>query len=159
MDKEGGIPGHFVMADMLSYFNLLNAEERKKLSADLDKVYFYYKVEYFTNLGNYVAGTSGKIYCKDETNEKKYGRSFFGKSGENKTCIDNGSNRNYYIGWNMLSDDGRQVGTGVYITKIEAYVKLGGKKDGKKEMTSTLGVKKGEKIYNPGDRVIFQEEF
>ncbi|MCQ2107292.1 MAG: fibro-slime domain-containing protein [Fibrobacter sp.] len=162
VDKEGGIPGHFVMADMLSYYNLLSTEDRKKLANDLDKVYFYYKVEYFTNLGNYVAGATGKIFCKDETNEKKYGRSFFGKSGENKTCIDAGSNRNWYIGWNMLSDEGRQVGTGVYITKIEAYVKLGGKKDGRKEETFTMGVKKatkGGKIYNTEGRTVFQEEF
>lgn len=160
VDKVGGIPGHFVEADVLSYFNMLNDENRQKLINDLDKVYFYYKVEYFTNLGNYVAGVTGKIYCKDETNEKKYGRSFFGRSGENKTCIEPGTNRNYYIGWNMMSDEGRLVGTGVYISKIETYVKLGSKKDGHRNETYTIGVRKTEgKNYDTEGRVVFTEDF
>ncbi|MCQ2123393.1 MAG: fibro-slime domain-containing protein [Fibrobacter sp.] len=159
IDKEGGIPGHFVQADLMSYYNKLSAEDRANL--DLDQVYFYYKVEYFTNLGNYVAGTSGKIYCKDETNKKlNGGRTFFGEESENKTCIEAGTNRNFYIGWNMLSDEGRQVGTGVYITKVQTYVKIGRKKDGKKDLTTTIGVKKSDnsKIYSPKGE-IFPEQF
>lgn len=144
LTAENGIPGWFVKADMLSLYNLLSTEKRQELTQNLDKIYFSYKIEVFTNLGAYVAGKSGRVYCDDKTNESKYGRSFFGESGENKTCLTAGTNRNYYIGWNMISDDGRAVGTGAYISKVETFVKLGGKKDAEQSDTKIWGVKKTE---------------
>lgn len=135
--EEGGIPGHFVKADLLSSVSLLDAEQRNSL--DLSKTYFYYDVSYYTNLGGYVASKSGKILCNDEA--------IFGGN-----CTKAGTNRNYYIGWNMRSDNGREVGTGAYIVKINSYIKLtyqgGSKKEAKQSETSVWGVKKSnDKVY------------
>lgn len=135
---ENGIPGWFVKADMLSLYNLLSAEKRQELATNLDKIYFSYKVEVFTNLGGYVAGMNGRVYCDDKTNFAKFGRNFF----DGKNCLEAGTNRNYYIGWNMISDDGRAVGSGAYISKVETFVKLGGKRDAEQSQTKVWGVKK-----------------
>ena len=54
--------------------------------------------------------------------------------------------RNYFIGWNMRSENGRMAGTGAYIVKLNSYVKMGpaGKK-AKQESTSIWGVKRSPK--------------
>lgn len=161
IDKENGIPGWFVKADMLSLYNLLSTEKRQELAKDLNKIYFSYKIEVFTNLGAYVAGKSGRIYCDDKTNIAKFGRAFFGPKDQPRTCLDAGTNRNYYIGWNMTSDEGRGVGTGAYISKVETFVKLGGKRDAEQSKTKVWGVKKmseGYKEYQPSGEV-FTEDF
>lgn len=130
---QNGIPGHLVKADM---YALINAMEEPL--DDVSDVYFYYNVEYFTNLGSYVASKSGKIYCDDSKNDVQY---FDGGK-----CTDAGMDRNYYIGWNMRSDEGRVVGTGAYIVKLESYVKLGDAgKRAKQEETSIWGVKRSPK--------------
>ncbi|MCQ2104283.1 MAG: fibro-slime domain-containing protein [Fibrobacter sp.] len=132
-ENIGGIPGHFVKADMFSLYNGLSGAEQSAI--DPSEVYFYYKVEYYTNLGAYVAGQSGKIYCDDAKNKVPY---FNGGK-----CTDAGNGRNFYIGWNMRSDNGRQVGTGAYIAKIDSYVKLGKHgKEAKQNETSVWGVRK-----------------
>ncbi|MCF0222561.1 MAG: fibro-slime domain-containing protein, partial [Fibrobacter sp.] len=161
IDKENGIPGWFVKADMLSLYNLLSEDKKVELAKTLDKIYFSYKIEVFTNLGGYVAGMSGRIYCDDKTNQAKYGRTFFGAKDQNKTCLDKDTNRNYYIGWNMISDDGRAVGSGAYISKVETFVKLGSKKDAEQSKTKVWGVKKmtnGYREYKPSG-VVFEGDF
>jgi len=130
---QNGIPGHLVKADMYALINGLDEPLE-----DVSDVYFYYKVEYFTNLGSYVASQSGKIYCDDSKNKVE-----FFNGGK---CTDAGMDRNFYIGWNMRSDKGRVVGTGAYIVKLESYVKLGSAgKQAKQEETSVWGVKRSEK--------------
>ncbi len=132
-ENINGIPGHFVKADMFSLYNGLSGIEQNEV--DPSEVYFYYKVEYYTNLGAYVAGQSGKIYCDDAKNKVQY---FNGGK-----CTDAGNGRNFYIGWNMRADNGRQVGTGAYIAKIDSYVKLGKHgKEAKQNETSVWGVRK-----------------
>ncbi|PZW69211.1 fibro-slime domain-containing protein [Fibrobacter sp. UWR1] len=134
-DSMNQVVGHFVQSDM---FALANSEERYfeyanslKKSGELNKIYFFYNVEYYTNLGGYVGGQSGKIYCNDET-----------VFGAGKSCLDVG--RNFYIAWNMRSAEGREVATGAYITKLQSYIKLG--KFGKKnslDKTNVWGVRRG----------------
>ncbi len=105
----------------------------------LEDVYFQYEVQYFTNLGSYVAGDKQKIYCKDPK--------FF---GEGKTCRE--VHGNFYIAWNMLSDKKRLVGTGAYIAKIKSFVNLGDKcadgkvKSSKAEDTDMWGAKRGKGV-------------
>ena len=145
LTQENGRPGHLVKADMYALFNGLTDEERSELMANkMQNVFFYYEVEYFTNLGSFVTRKSQKIYCDDNVNLEKYGQAYFGGAGT--TCIDAGMDRNYYIGWNMRSDNGRMVGTGAYIVKLKSYVKMGsaGKK-AKQESTSIWGVKRSPK--------------
>lgn len=133
LDKEGGRPGHFIKADMYALFNGLTDEERENM--DYDKMYFSYEVQYFTNLGNFVAKKSGKIYCDDTKNKEKY---FDGGK-----CTDPGKDRNFFIGWNMRSDKGRLVGTGAYIVKLDSYVRMGSTgKHAKQSSTSVWGVKR-----------------
>lgn len=130
---EGGRPGHFVKADMYALINGLPENERADLN--LQNVYFSYDVEYFTNLGAYVAGKSGKIYCDDSKNAIKY--------FDGGLCTDAGMDRNFFIGWNMRSDKGREVGTGAYIVKLKSFVKLDKSgKEAKQEKTSVWGVKR-----------------
>ncbi|SHK92697.1 hypothetical protein SAMN05720468_109109, partial [Fibrobacter sp. UWEL] len=131
-DSMNQVVGHFVQSDM---FALVNSEERfydyfSKNKNELHKIYFFFNVEYYTNLGGYVAGQSGKIFCDDET-----------VFGVGKSCLDAG--RNFYIAWNMRSEKGREVATGAYITKLQSYIKLG--KFGKKnslDKTNVWGVRR-----------------
>lgn len=135
-----GRPGHFVKADMFSLINGLSEAELQAL--DTNDVYFEYAVEYFTNLGSYVASKKGKIYCNDELNPVWY----FTQPGAAKPgkCTDAGMERNFFIGWNMLANNGRTVGTGAYIVKLKSFVKMGGfGKKAKQEKTSVWGAKRG----------------
>ena len=135
-DELSSAPGHFVMSDMNA---VINSEERysdyfKEHRDELDQIYFFYNVEYYTNLGGYVGSQSGKINCKDPV--------FF----EGGDCFKTG--RNFYIAWNMRSDEGREVATGAYIVKLQSYVKLG--KFGKKnslDRTSVWGVRRAAAPY------------
>ena len=143
--REGGRPGHLVKADMYAIFNGLTAEEKAEImQGNLEDVFFYYEVQYYTNLGGFVTRKSQKIYCNDDLNIQKNGQSFFGGAGT--SCIDGGMDRNYFIGWNMRSENGRMAGTGAYIVKLNSYVKMGsaGKK-AKQESTSIWGVKRSPK--------------
>ncbi|MBR2272738.1 MAG: fibro-slime domain-containing protein [Fibrobacter sp.] len=143
--QEGGRPGHLVKADMYAIFNGLTAEEKAEImQGNLEDVFFYYEVQYYTNLGGFVTRKSQKIYCSDDLNIQKNGQSFFGGAGT--SCIDGGMDRNYFIGWNMRSENGRMAGTGAYIVKLNSYVKMGpaGKK-AKQESTSIWGVKRSPK--------------
>ena len=141
---EGGRPGHLVKADMYALYNGLTEEEKLELQGDMDNMYFYYEVQYFTNLGGFVTRKSEKIYCNDDLNIQKNGQSFFGGAGT--SCIDAGMDRNFFIGWNMRSENGRMAGTGAYIVKLKSFVKMGslGKK-AKQESTSVWGVKRSPK--------------
>ena len=125
--------GHFVQSDMGSIIG----SSPEYAAVDKSEVYFYYEVHYYTNLGNFVASQSGKIACNDP---------FFSpdpKTNATGDCVKNP--RNFYVAWNMLSDNHRLVGTGAYITKYESFVKVGdlGKK-AKKEKTEVWGVKRGK---------------
>ena len=134
---EGGRPGHMVKSNMPG---LLHDTTYSKLLENMSDVYFAYEVSYFTNLGAYVAGSSGKIYCDDAYNK---GVQYF-NGGK---CTDDPSfYRMFVVSWNMLSDKNRTVGTGAYITKISSYVRLGefGKKESFEE-TSVIGVKRSAK--------------
>lgn len=135
--------GFIVKSDMNAFMSKDSATEAyfEKYPEKLNDVFFDYQVDYFTNLGGYVAGQSGRIYCKDEINKKKYGKEYFG----GKDCTKNQGN--FYIAWNMLSDKKRLVGTGAYIAKLTSYVKLadrGKAKGSKTEETEVWGAKRGK---------------
>jgi len=137
--------GFIVKSDLASFMSRDSATEAYFTNNPeaLKDVYFQYEVKYFTNLGAYVAGDKGKIYCLDELNKAKYKKEFFG----GKDCRQ--VQGNFYIAWNMLSDKKRLVGTGAYVAKLSSFVKLGrlGKpKSGKAEETDMWGAKRGKGI-------------
>ena len=142
---ENGKPGHIVKADMYALYNGLSDAERAAVAPQ--DIYFYYEVEYFTNLGNFVASKKQKIYCDDKKNteiDPVTGKQIQYFNGG--TCIDAGMDRNFFIGWNMRADNGREVGTGAYIVKLKSYVKLGPSgKEAKQESTSVWGVRRSPK--------------
>lgn len=136
-DSLTSAPGHYVKSDMNA---VINSEDRyseyfKEHRDELDQIYFFYNVEYYTNLGGYVGSQSAKINCKDPA--------FFGEGGD---CFKTA--RDFYIAWNMRSDEGREVATGAYIVKLQSYVKLG--KFGKQnslDRTSVWGVRRSATPY------------
>ena len=142
---ENGRPGHIVKADMYALYNGLTDAERREIQPQ--DIYFYYEVQYYTNLGNFVASKKQKIYCDDKKNteiDPVTGQQIQYFNGG--TCIDAGMDRNFFIGWNMRSENGRQVGTGAYIVKLKSFVKLGSAgKEAKQESTSVWGVKRSPK--------------
>ena len=76
-----------------------------------DDVKLKYETFYYTHLGNYVGGSSGTIACNDE--------SVYGQEG----CLVNTGN--LFLAWNMRADDGRLVGTGVYIARLHVKIIIG----------------------------------
>ena len=141
---EGGKPGHFVEADMYALYNNLPEEDRKNVQPQ--DIYFYYEVQYYTNLGGFVASKSQKIYCDDSKNTEKDAEGKQIQYFNGGLCTDAGNDRNFFIGWNMRSDKGRMVGTGAYIVKLNSFVKLGSAgKDAKQESTSVWGIKRSPK--------------
>ncbi|SHL82611.1 fibro-slime domain-containing protein [Fibrobacter sp. UWT2] len=107
--KEGVITADNLPAYRSAELTLMN-EDQVKLS---------YNVKYYSHLGEYVAGKSGSISCADSE--------IYGEGGckNNKDRI--------FLAWNMRSDKGRLVGTGVYIARLwlKLYVA------GKQKMNST----------------------
>ena len=81
----------------------------------LADVYLQYEVKFYTNLGNFVASDSSKIYCLDEINKPKFGKEYFG----GKDCS---SMPITLIAWG--NTETRQAGIGGYIAKFSAKVKL-----------------------------------
>ncbi len=139
--------GFIVKSDMSSFVNRDPRIEEffndPKNAGEWDNVYFQYEVQYFTNLGGYVAGDKQKIYCLDKINKAKFNKEYFG----GKDCRT--TQGNFYIAWNMLSDKKRLVGTGAYIAKLTTFVKLGSKgkaKGSKAEETDMWGAKRGKGI-------------
>ncbi len=128
-----GTLGHFVQSDMGS---IIGSKE-EYATVNKGDVKFYYSVDYYTNLGAFVAHQGGSIACTDPFFSSDPSQNLPGD------CVKNP--RNFYISWNMVSENHRLVGTGAYITKFTSYVKLGDKgKRAKKELTEVWGVKRGK---------------
>ena len=111
--------GWFIKSDMGALIAADTATQ-KTIGGQYDKVYLNYEIQLFSNLGNHVLTQSGRIYCDDNENYKKYNKHYFGGSN----CVD--KPRNFFILWNMKGDKGRLVGSGAYISKLKSSVKLEG---------------------------------
>lgn len=101
--------GHWIQVDLPEVY-----ERYKKLDENLgiEDLNVFYSVSYFSNMGNFVASVSERVACDDEK--------IFGKG---ETCISNPGN--FYIGWNGISNEGRLVGSGVYISSFSWYIQIG----------------------------------
>ena len=76
-----------------------------------------YKTKYFTSLGIFVNSTSGSFACIDTSNtvNKPY----------NGNCLDKDNDGKIFLAWNMRSNKGRLVGTGVYIARLTYQIRIG----------------------------------
>jgi len=79
------------------------------LDLDLSKIGLKWQLDVFTNLGGFVASSQGHIFCNDTT-----------PAGFNGNCFQN--RKQMYISWNLLADNGRRVGYGVYAAKLTVRV-------------------------------------
>ncbi len=121
--------GHWIQTDMANLFEKYQASNPNLKPED---VVLKYEVDYFTNLGAFVANESGEIRCTDEK--------IFG-TGE--SCI---TNPGYiYVGWNGISNDGRLVSSGAYISKMTSVLVAGKKKDAKQDQTNVFGMRRIQK--------------
>lgn len=93
---------------------------------DLEKIGMNWELFVYTSSGAYVAGSNNEIRCNDP--------GFDGNCFENRKKI--------YLRWNMLSEDGRKAGVGVYLAKVR--IKVYGQKNSRTiEKIFTWGVRAG----------------
>ncbi len=126
--------GWYVKSDM----GALIESKEEYAGVKKDEVYFEYEIEFFTNLGSYVARNTGRIYCDDKKNQTEFGKQYF----DGKNCVE--VRRNFYVVWNMKSDENRLVGAGAYISRLKSFVNLAGfGKKNKNDKTEMWGVRHG----------------
>ena len=94
-----------------------------------DDVVLSYSTKYYTHLGHYVGGTSGKIVCSDTT--------IYGQGG----CKVNRGK--IFLAWNMRNDNGRLVGTGVYIARLQIKLYVADEKKMDQTRDKLWGVRRG----------------
>lgn len=138
-EKYGFIPhGWYVKSDM----GALIESDEQFVNANRKNVFFEYELQFFSNLGSFVASQKGRVYCDDDENMKYSRKYYFGGAGHN--CVDN--RKNFFIVWNMKSKQNRLVGSGAYITKLKSFVQLDnfGKKN-KIEKSEMWGVRHNAK--------------
>lgn len=112
--------------------NEFNLEEyrngSKSLIAD-DAVELFYRTRYYSQFGEYIGGTSNTIKCSD--------KSVYGEEG----CLKNKGR--IFLAWNMRSDNGRLVGTGVYIARLELKIIVNGETTLHQTRDKLWGVRRG----------------
>ena len=102
-------------------------EVTKKLS---ENTTLDYQTHYYSSLGVFVNSSSGKLSCTDEL--------------YNGNCLDNEKNGKLFLAWNMRSNEGRLVGTGVYIARLMYRIKVGWKVKVNRTQDFLWGVRHGK---------------
>ena len=77
------------------------------------QVHLSYKTHYYSHLGHYVGGQSGLIGCEDPV---------YKEEDPNANCITNSGK--IFLAWNMRSNKGSLVATGVYIARLEFKITI-----------------------------------
>ena len=122
--EKYGTHGHLVNFDMAALLENLMAEGDS--TASPETIHLQYETHYFSSLGHYINSTSGEILCSDEV--------FKGN------CIMNPGN--LFLAWNMRSNKGRLIGTGVYIARIELKIKSNKRVISRKAKDYLWGIKR-----------------
>ena len=99
----------------------------KKLS---EKTTLEYQTHYYSSLGVFVNSSSGSLSCTDEL--------------YNGNCLANEKNGKLFLAWNMRSNNGRLVGTGVYIARLMYKIKVGWKVKVNRTQDFLWGVRHGK---------------
>ena len=107
------------------------ADIKKIVSAVADETELRYETHYYTSLGHYVSGDSRTITCNDD---------IFKENGA-KNCLDNDGR--LFLAWNMRSDAGNLVATGVYIARLQIRIKVNTKKITDRTQDFLWGVRRG----------------
>ena len=97
-----------------------------------DKTELSYKTIYYTSLGHFVNNDEGRIACNDDI--------FKTDGAEN--CL--GNKGHLFLAWNSRNTQGRLVGTGVYITRLEIRLIVNGKRITKRTQDFFAGVRHGD---------------
>jgi len=105
---------------------------------DPDQIVLTYETHYYSHLGHYINGESGSFKCSDET-----------LYGEGKNCLSNSGN--IFLAWNMRGSDGKLVGTGVYISRLQYKITVAGKKVKDSTRDFLLGVRRGKSVQHELD--------
>ena len=130
---EAGVDEKLVEAIKRGEVTEYNLEEyrsgEKTIVAD-DAVVLHYRTHYFSQFGQYVGGTSGSISCSD--------KDVYGDEG----CLKNKGK--VFLAWNMRSKNGRLVGTGVYIARLEVKIVVDGKNTVHRTHDYLWGVRRGK---------------
>lgn len=103
--KKYGTHGHIIDFDMAGLLQNLIAEGDS--TATPESIRLNYETHYFTSLGHYINSTSNEILCSDQVFE-----------GD---CTKNPGN--IFLAWNMRSSEGRLIGSGVYIARVEVKIR------------------------------------
>ncbi len=98
------------------------------------EVLLEYQTRYFTHLGHYVGGESGSIGCEDPV---------YKETNPNDNCITNSGS--IFLAWNMKSNNGKLVGTGVYIARLEFKISIAGATIKHTTRDFLWGVRRGSK--------------
>ena len=109
-------------------FNIGEYRSGEKTVISGDDVELYYHTRYFSHLGEFVGDYSSSIKCSD--------RDLYGEEG----CLKNKGR--IFLAWNMRSNNGRLVGTGVYIERLEIKVIVNGKKNIHQVRDKLMGVRR-----------------
>lgn len=130
--KKAGVSATLIEAIKNGSLDETNVDEfrsgSKTLVADT-AVVLHYQTRYYSQFGEYVGGASKTIQCSDE--------SVYGKGG----CMANKGK--LFLAWNMRSDKGRLVGTGVYIARLQMQIKVNGKTTLDQTRDKLMGVRRG----------------
>ena len=78
-----------------------------------EQVHLSYKTHYYSHLGHFVGGQSGKIGCEDPV---------YKEDDPDANCITNSGK--IFLAWNMRSNKGALVATGVYIARLEFKITI-----------------------------------
>ena len=128
---ELGVSQDLIDAIKRGDVNELNVGEyrsgERSIVAD-DAVELFYQTYYYSQFGEYVGGTSNTIKCSD--------KNVYGEDG----CLKNKGR--IFLAWNMRSNKGRLVGSGVYIERLKIKVVVNGKKIVNRTQDKLLGVRR-----------------
>ena len=103
--------GLFDVRDLNGLVNGDPASVEKLKTILVEKTTLQYETHYYTSLGVFVNNGSGTLTCVD--------------SVYNGNCLANEKNGKLFLAWNMRSNEGRLVGTGVYIARLKYKITVG----------------------------------
>ena len=131
-----GMPGFLLSYNIgeLATSIVANLPQGADKDSALESVKIKWETDYFSHLGGFVNTARGTVHCNDST-------IFHNATDPKKSnCIDNPGN--VFFEWNARSENGRLVGTGPYITKLQIKIYVGKNVVGKNMDVYTLGIRR-----------------
>ncbi|SHK96967.1 fibro-slime domain-containing protein [Fibrobacter sp. UWEL] len=132
--KEAGITGATLEALHNGDLNQYSIEEYRggtKTLLSEDAVVMTYQTRYYSQFGEYVGGDHGTVTCNSDLYKDTNGQG---------NCLTNSGR--LFLAWNMRSDSGRLVATGVYIARLQLKIKVNGKTTLDQTRDKLMGVRR-----------------